>query len=125
MRDQEDTLKVPFIDLSQQHREIRDEIDSAIKEIIDQSRFVGGAQVECFERDFAAYCGTRYAVACKSGTDALKLALMAVGVGTGEEVITVPHTFIATVEAITSVGAHPVFVDIDETTYQISPDRVA
>ncbi len=125
MRDQEDTLKVPFVDLSQQHREIRDEIDSAIKEIIDQSRFVGGPHVESFERDFAAYCGTQYAVACKSGTDALKLALMAVGVGTGEEVITVSHTFIATVEAITSVGAHPVFVDIDKATYQISPDRVA
>ena len=118
-------MKVPFVDLTEQHREIRDEIDSVIREIIDQSRFVGGPHVESFERDFAAYCGTRYAVSCKSGTDALKLALMAVGVGTGEEVITVPHTFIATVEAITSVGAHPVFVDIDNSTYQMSPDRVA
>ena len=118
-------MKVPFVDLSKQHRDIRDEIDSAIKEIIDQSRFVGGVQVESFERDFAAFCGTRYAVACNSGTDALKLALMAVGVGKGEEVITVPHTFIATVEAINSVGAHPVFVDIDKATYQMSPDRVA
>jgi len=118
-------MKVPFVDLTEQHREIRDEIDAAIGEIIDQSRFVGGPQVESFERHFAAYCGTRYAVACKSGTDALKLALMAVGVGKGEEVITVPHTFIATVEAITSVGAHPVFVDIDKATYHMSPDRVA
>ena len=118
-------MKVPFVDLTEQHREIRDEIDSAIKEIIDQSSFVGGPRVESFEHDFAAYCGSRHAVACKSGTDALKLALMAVGVGPGEEVITVPHTFIATVEAITSVGAHPVFVDIDKATYQMSSDRVA
>ena len=118
-------MKVPFVDLTEQHREIRDEIDSVIREIIDQSCFVGGSHVETFEREFAAYCGTHYAVACKSGTDALKLALMAVGVGTGEEVITVAHTFIATVEAITAVGAHPVFVDIVEATYQMSPDRVA
>ena len=121
----QEVMKVPFVDLTEQQRESGEEIYSASKESIDQSRFVGGPHVENFERDFAAYCGTRYAVACKSGTDALKLALMAVGVGTGEEVITVSHTFIATVEAITSVGAHPVFVDIDKATYQMSSDRVA
>jgi len=118
-------MNIPFVDLAVQHREIRDEIDSAIREVIDQSSFVGGSHVENFERDFSDYCGTRYAVACGSGTDALKLGLMAVGVSAGEEVITVPNTFIATVEAITSVGAHPVFVDIDEASYQMSPDRVA
>lgn len=94
-------MQVPLFDLTEQHREIRAEIDSVIKEIIDQCCFIGGPHIEGFERDFAAYCGTRHAVACKSGTDALKLALMAAGVNTGDEVITVSHTFIATVEAIT------------------------
>ena len=74
-------MDIPFVDLAAQHREIRDELDSAIREIIDTSRFVGGPHVEAFERDFADYCGTRYAVSCGSGTDALKLGLMAVGVG--------------------------------------------
>ena len=118
-------MKVPFADLGAQHREIRDEIDSAIRDIIDNSSFVGGSHVEHFERHFADYYGSRHAVACGSGTDALKLALMAAGVGRGEEVITVPHTFIATVEAITSVGAHPVFVDIEGASYQMSPQRLA
>ena len=118
-------MKVPFADLGAQHREVRDEIDLVIREIIDDSSFVGGSHVEHFERHFADYCGSRHAVACGSGTDALKLALMAAGVGRGEEVITVPHTFIATVEAITSVGAHPVFVDIERGSYQISHQRLA
>lgn len=118
-------VKVPFADLGAQHREVRDEIDLVIREIIDGSSFVGGSHVENFERQFADYCGSRHAVTCGSGTDALKLALMAAGVGRGEEVITVPHTFIATVEAITSVGAHPVFVDIERASYQMSHQRLA
>ncbi len=118
-------MNVPFADLGALHREIREEIDALIAEIIDQSSFIGGPHVKTFEENFADYCGTRFAVSCASGTDALKLALMAAGVGPDEEVITVPHTFVATIEAIVSVGAHPVFVDIEKDTYNLSADRLA
>lgn len=118
-------MNVPFVDLAAQHREIRDEMDALIAEVIDQSSFIGGPYVKGFEERFAEYCGARFAVACASGTDALKLGLMAAGVGREEEVITVPHTFVATIEAITSVGAHPVFVDIERDSYLLSPDRLA
>lgn len=118
-------MKVPFVDLRAQNDEVRGEIEAAISKIIDQSAFVGGPAVEGFEQQFAALCGTRYAVACANGTDALKLALMAADVGFGDEVITVPHTFIATVEAITLLGAHPMFIDIDGPTYLLSPYYLA
>ena len=85
-------MSIPLVDLSAQHQEIRDEIEAAIKEVVDHSSFIGGPHVEGFERNFADYCGTNFAVACASGTDALKLALMAAGVHEGEEVVTVPHT---------------------------------
>jgi len=114
-------MKIPFVDLRAQHEELAEEINIAIKEIIDMSSFIGGDRVEAFERNFALFCGARHAIACASGTDALKLALMGVGVQTGEEVITVPNTFIATIEAITMIGAHPIFVDIDRQTYNLSP----
>ena len=117
-------MKIPFVDLRAQHDELRAEIDTAIKEVIDRSAFIGGEIVSSFEKEFAAFCGSRYAVACGSGTDALKLALMGAGVGRGDEVITVPHTFIATVEAITMIGANPLFIDIDGPTYNISPLRL-
>ncbi len=118
-------MDVPFVDLRAQHDEVRPEIDAVVKEVIDNSTFIGGERVASFERNYAAFCGTRHALACASGTDALRLALMAAGVGPGEEVITPPNTFIATVEAMTMVGAHPVFVDIDGPTYNLSPDRLA
>ena len=118
-------MKVPFADLGALHREVREEVDSLMAEIIDQSSFIGGPYVKTFEEAFADYCGTRFAVSCASGTAALKLALMAAGVRPDEEVITVPHTFVATIEAIVAVGAHPVFVDIEKDTYNISPDRLA
>jgi len=111
---------IPLVDLRSQHLELHSEIESIIREVIEQSRFVDGPYVETFERNFAAYCGVGYSVSCASGTDALKLALMATGVKQGEEVITVPNTFIATVEAITMVGAHPIFVDIDSQTNNLS-----
>ena len=117
-------MSIPFVDLSAQHQEIRGEIEAAIKEVIDQSSFIGGLYVDRFERSFADYCGTNFAVACASGTDALKLALMSAGVCQGEEVVTVPHTFIATVEAITSIGAYPVFVDIELDSYTLSCHRL-
>lgn len=118
-------MNVPFVDLRSQHEEIRPALDAAFRDIIDTSSFIGGTWVESFEQQFAAYCGARHAVACANGTDALKLALMAAGVRPGDEVITVPHTFIATVEAITLAGAHPAFVDIDGPTYNMSPLKLA
>ena len=118
-------MNIPLVDLRAQHDELRAEIDAAVRDIIDRSSFIGGPYVEAFERDFAAYCGVSHAIGCASGTDALKLALMAVGVRPGDVVITVPHTFIATVEAISLVGAHPIFVDIDAATYTMSPARLA
>jgi dTDP-4-amino-4,6-dideoxygalactose transaminase len=118
-------MKVPFVDLRAQHDEVRDQIESRISQIIDTSTFIGGEPVQAFEEQFAAYCGARHAVACANGTDALKLALMACGVWRGDEVITVPHTFIATVEALSMIGAFPAFVDIDGPTYNMSPARLA
>lgn len=115
---------IPLVDLRSQHIELHLEIESVIREIIERSSFIGGPYVETFERNFAAYCGVPHAVACASGTDALKLALMAAGVHSGDEVITVPHTFIATVEAITMIGAHPLFIDIDRVTYNLSATRL-
>ncbi len=118
-------MNIPFVDLRAQHDELRSELEAVLRDVIDRSAFIGGAAVETFERNYAAFCGVRHAVACASGTDALRLALMAAGVRPGDEVITVPHTFIATVEALTLIGAHPAFVDIDGPTYNLSPDRLA
>ena len=106
-------MKVPFVDLRAMHEEVRPEIEAAFKDVFDRSSFVGGPYVDIFEKDFAAYCGVRQAVTCASGTDAVKLALMAAGVRSGEAVITASHTFIATVEAITLIGAHPIFIEIE------------
>lgn len=107
---------VPFVDLRAQHEEVRDEIDTAIKDIIDKSSFIGGKYVSAFENDFSQYLGVKEAIAVANGTDALWLGLIANGVGPGDAVITVPNTFIATVEAITRSGAYPLFVDIDIET---------
>jgi len=118
-------MQIPLVDLRAQHDELRPEIEAAIWDIVDRSCFIGGPYVEAFERDFAAYCGAHYSVGCASGTDALTLALMAADVGPSDEVITVPFTFIATVEAITLLSGHPVFVDVDPATYTLDPDRLA
>jgi dTDP-4-amino-4,6-dideoxygalactose transaminase len=117
-------VKVPFVDLRSMHEEVRAEIEAAWKEIVDRSAFVGGPAVDDFERRFAAYCHAPYAVGVSNGTDALRLALQAVGVRPGDLVVTVPHTFIATVEAISQLGASPVFVDIDPVSYTMDPSRV-
>ena len=114
-------MKVPFVDLRAMHEEVRLEIEAAFRDVVDRSSFIGGSYVEAFEKDFAAYCGVHHMVACASGTDAVKLALMASGVKAGELVLTVSHTFIATVEAITMIGARPVFLEIDPATYHLSP----
>ena len=110
------SMNVPFVDLRAQHEEVRAEIETAIGDIIDRSSFIGGRYVEAFEAEFAGYVGVQDAVGVANGTDALWLALAAHGVGAGDAVITVPNTFIATVEAITRSGAQPLFVDIDLET---------
>jgi dTDP-4-amino-4,6-dideoxygalactose transaminase len=118
-------VNVPFVDLRAQHEELRQEIEAVFKEVVDRSSFVGGQYVANFEHNFASFCGAKHAVTCASGTDALKLALMAAGVVPGDEVITVPNTFIATVEAVNLAGASFSFVDIDRETYNVSPERLA
>src|ERR1700724_59714 len=112
---------IPFLDLKSHHAALRTELDRAIKEVIDSNAFAGGPFVEKFERDFAAYCGSRYAIGVGSGTEALWLSLLACGVGPGDEVITVANTFMATAESITYCGARPVFVDVNERTYTMDP----
>lgn len=117
-------MKVPFLDLHAQHAPLRAEIDCAIARVIDAGAFAGGPFVAEFERDFAAYCGCDYAIGVGNGTDALWLALLACDIGAGDEVITVPSTFMATAEAITYCGAKPVFIDIDERTYTMDPSQL-
>jgi dTDP-4-amino-4,6-dideoxygalactose transaminase len=114
-------MKVPFLDLKAHHAPLIDEFDGAIREVIESSAFAGGPFVERFEQEFAAYCGSKYAIGVGNGTDALWLALLAFGIGEGDEVITVPNTFFATAEAITYCKARPVFVDVDENTFTMNP----
>ena len=117
-------VKVPFLDLKSHHLPMMDEINLAIQEVIESSAFAGGPFVAAFEQDFAAYCDVPYALGVGSGTEALWLSLLACGVGPGDEVITVPSTFMATAEAITYSGARPVFVDVDERTYTMNPEAL-
>jgi dTDP-4-amino-4,6-dideoxygalactose transaminase len=117
-------MKIPLVDLKAQYLSIKKEIDSAIKNIILQSAFIHGEELELFEKEFAKFCRVKYGVGVASGSVALDLALMALGVGPGDEVILPSHTFIATAEAVSHVGAKPVFVDIDEKTYNINPSLI-
>jgi dTDP-4-amino-4,6-dideoxygalactose transaminase len=121
---QEKKKLIPFIDLKAQYQSIKPEIDAAINKILDSCQFVLGDEVQAFEEEFAAYCKARYGVAVNSGTSALHLALIAAGVEEGDEVITVPFTFIATASAISYVGATPIFVDIDPTSYTIDVNQI-
>ncbi len=114
-------MNVPFLNLKAHHAHLRSEFAAAIDEVIEASAFAGGPFVTRFEEDFARFCEVDHAVGVGSGTDALWLALLALGIGPGDEVITVPMTFIATAEAISRTGATPVFVDIEETTYTLDP----
>jgi dTDP-4-amino-4,6-dideoxygalactose transaminase len=114
-------MKVPFLDLRAHHAPLIETFDRAIREVIESSAFAGGPFVEKFEEEFAAFCGSSHAIAVGNGTDALWLALLALGIGEGDEVITVPNTFIATVEAITYCKARPVFVDVDPDTFTMNP----
>ena len=116
---------IPYVDLKSQYQSIKPEIDAAVQRVLDSTQFILGDEVAAFEREFAAYCGGRDAVALNSGTSALHLALLAADIGPGDEVITVPFTFVATAAAIIYSGAKPVFVDIDPDTYCMAPDQIA
>ncbi len=117
-------MKVPFLDLKIQYKQIENEVLPMITEAMSNGAFIGGEQVSGFETEFAEFCESRYCVGVNSGTDALRFALMAVGVGQGDEVITVPNTFIATTEAISQVGAKPVFVDINTDNCNIDVSKI-
>jgi dTDP-4-amino-4,6-dideoxygalactose transaminase len=112
---------IPFVDLQGQYRRLKPEIEAAIGRVLENAQFVLGPAVDGFEREFAAYCGVRHTVAVNTGTSALHVALLAAGIGPGDEVITVPFTFVATVAAIEYTGAKPVFVDIDPDYYTMDP----
>jgi dTDP-4-amino-4,6-dideoxygalactose transaminase len=118
-------MNVPLVDLKAQCKDIGDEVVAEIKRVMESCAFAGGPFVERFEEEFASFCRCKHAIGLGSGTEALWLVLLASGIGPGDEVITVPNTFIATAEAISFCGAKPVFVDIDEKTYTMNPDLLA
>jgi dTDP-4-amino-4,6-dideoxygalactose transaminase len=112
-------VEIPLDDLTRQYERIKDEVHEAIDQVLPTGRYTLGPYLEQFEREFAAYCGTDYCIGISSGTEALHLALAACGVGPGDEVITVPNTYIATALGITYCGATPVFVDVEPDTYNM------
>lgn len=117
-------MTVPFLDLKQQYLSIKDEILSAVADVFESTQFVLGREVAAFEEEFAAFCGVQHGIAVNTGTSALHLALLAAGVGPGDEVITVPCTFVATAAAVVYTGAKPVFVDVDPVTYTMDPWQI-
>ena len=117
-------MNVPLLDLRAQFVALRDEVRAALEEVCESQNFILGPQVAALEREVAHYCGVRYAVGVSSGTDALLSGLMALGVGPGEEVITTPYTFFATTGSIVRIGARPIFVDIDPTSFNLDPSQV-
>jgi dTDP-4-amino-4,6-dideoxygalactose transaminase len=117
-------MKIELCDLKAQYAAIQPEIDDAIRSVLTNTNFIQGKEVRLLEEEFAAFCGARFGVAASSGTDALHLALLAMGVGPGDEVITTTHTFTATAEAVYHCGAKPVFVDIDPLTFNIDTSKI-
>lgn len=118
------TSNIPFLDLITPHHQLEEELTAVFSSVLGTAGFIGGPMVEGFEKDFAQFCETAFCVGVSSGTDAVRFALMAAGIGAGDIVITVPNTFIATVEAISQAGAQPRFVDIDSRTYNMDPAKL-
>jgi dTDP-4-amino-4,6-dideoxygalactose transaminase len=118
------TDNVPFLDLVAPHVEMEAELNAVFQQALQTGMFIGGPAVEAFDKEFAEFCGTRFSIGVGSGTDALRFALIALGIGLGDSVITVPNTFIATTEAISQAGAVPEFVDVDERTYNMDPEKL-
>ena len=117
-------MKIPFLDLKAQYESMKDEIHAAIQQVLDATAFAGGPFVAQFEKEFASFCGCQEGIGVGSGTEALWLCLLALDIGPGDEVITVPNSFIATAEAISFCGATPVFVDVDPRTYTLDPNKL-
>src|SRR5512135_2785728 len=116
--------RIPFLDLVTPHVELEEELVGLFREALRTGRFIGGPRVEGFEKEFAAFCGCERSVGVGSGTDALRFALVAAGVGPGQTVVTVPNTFIATTEAISQAGCDIEFVDVDPRTYNMDPGKL-
>src|SRR6266404_6434625 len=117
-------MKVPLIDLAAQHQSLREELLLAIERVMDSQQFILGTEVEALEGEIAQYCTSKHAIGCASGSDALLLALMALNIEAGDEIITSPFTFFATAGSIVRLGARPVFVDIDPRTYNIDVQHI-
>lgn len=117
-------MNISWVNLTIQHQTLREEINAAIQRILDHADFILGEDVNQLEEEFAAYCGTKYAIGVDSGLSALELSLRALGIGPGHEVIVPAHTFTATAAAVTFAGAKPVFVDVDQGTWNIDPEKI-
>ncbi|HEY2847579.1 MAG TPA: DegT/DnrJ/EryC1/StrS family aminotransferase, partial [Pyrinomonadaceae bacterium] len=117
-------MNVPLLDLKEQNSNLRPQIEAALGRVLDTNGFILGSEVAALEKELAEYCGVKHAIGCASGSDAILLALMAFDIGPGDEVITTPYSFFATVSSITRLGATPVFVDVDPDTYNIDPAKI-
>ena len=117
-------MNIPMLDLKAEYALLRDEIEPAVCDALAACQYIGGPNVKAFEAEAAAYAGVKHAIACASGTDALLIALRAIGLGPGDEVITTPFTFVATASTVVMCGAKPVFVDIDPRTFNLDLDQV-